>query len=75
MRTQVAEKTKTNPLGSGRLPRASVPADHKITIRLTDDERTAYQAAASAADQTLGEWIRAACAARLGRSAKKGRKS
>lgn len=74
MRALVALKTKTNPLGSGRNPRAGKPAS-TITIRLTDDERASYQAAAAEAGQTLGEWIRSACAASLTLTAKKGRKS
>ncbi len=67
-------KTKTNPLGAGRNPRAGEPADYRLTIRLTVAERAAYQLAAAAAELTLTEWVRAACAAMMrGRRAKGGR--
>lgn len=62
------EKTKRNPLGSGRHSRvAGEVADERITLRLTTSERTAYEAAAEAASVTLGEWIRDTCNAHLKR--------
>lgn len=62
------EKTKRNPLGSGRHPRvAGEVADERITMRLTASERTAYEAAAVSAGVTLGEWIRDTCNAHLKR--------
>jgi len=62
------EKTKRNPLGSGRHPRvAGEVADERITMRLTASERTAYEAAAVVAGVTLGEWIRDTCNERLKR--------
>lgn len=57
-----AMKSKRNPLGAGRSPRAGEAAAHKVTIRLTDSERVAYRAAAEAQGVTVGDWIRAACA-------------
>jgi hypothetical protein len=60
-------KTKTNPRGAGRSPRASAAAANKVTIRLTDAEHAAYRDAASLADMTLGDWIRSCCEARLKR--------
>jgi len=59
------EKTKTNPLGAGRNPRAGKPAVARVVVRLTDAELVAYQAAAKRDDLSLAVWIRAACEARL----------
>lgn len=56
--------TRRNPLGAGRNPRAGAPST-TFALRLADDERKRYQAAADAAELTLAEWIRAACEARL----------
>lgn len=68
-------KTRKNPLGAGRSARAGEPSS-LVSVRLTDSERSRYQAAADAAGQTLSEWIRAACEARLTATAppKKGRR-
>ena len=65
-----ALKTKTNPLGSGRNPRAGKAATKIIGLRVTDAERAAFQAAAEAAAVSLGEWIRTTCAAALPRTRK-----
>ncbi len=64
------EKTKTNPLGAGRNPRADKAAANKVTVRLTDAELATYQRAATGAGLSLADWIRAACVARLARKAK-----
>ncbi len=55
------EKTKTNPLGSGRNPRIAGEQSSPTAIRLTPSERERYAEAAAAAGLSLGEWIRAAC--------------
>lgn len=60
-------RTKRNPLGAGRAPRAGAAASQKLTIRVTDAERARYAAAAEAAGQTLGEWLRAAAEDKLKR--------
>ncbi len=57
-------KTKTNPLGAGRNPRADKPATHRVTIRLTPAEAKTYEAAAASEGITLAEWFRAAAVAR-----------
>ncbi|MFN0248113.1 MAG: hypothetical protein ACKV2T_14580 [Kofleriaceae bacterium] len=64
------KKTKSNPLGAGRNPRAGEPAK-PFTFNLTTSERTRYQAAADADSKTLGEWIRAACEAQLSRASRR----
>lgn len=64
---EVAEKTKKNPLGAGRNPRAASAAEHRVTIRITDEERAAFQAAADETEVPLGEWVRRACTAALRR--------
>lgn len=74
MRTEVAEKTPSNPRGAGRYPRANKPTTTGITIRLTADERTRFGAAAESAGLTLGEWLRAAAEVML-KAGRKGRKS
>jgi len=74
MQTDVRERTKRNPFGAGRDPRAEKPADTRITIRLTDDEHQRYAAAAETAGKSLAEWLRSAAEAMLSR-AKKGRRS
>lgn len=71
MRTLVAEKTKTNPLGSGRNPRAGQAADIRITIRLTANEHARYTAAATAAGKPLAEWLRGAAEAQLAKKARR----
>jgi hypothetical protein len=43
----------------GRIPRASVAADQRITVRVTRLERRRWEIAA--AGRTLGDWIRDAC--------------
>ncbi len=65
-------RTKRNPLGSGRHPRADKPADTRVTIRLTADEHKRYSAAADTADQKLGVWMRACCELQHARLSKKG---
>ncbi len=65
------EKSKTNPLGAGRNPRAGEAATAKITIRLTPTEHAAYLVAAACEEFTLGDWIRAACASRLPKPTKR----
>jgi hypothetical protein len=65
------EKTKSNPLGAGRNPRAGAAANEKLTIRLTTKERADYELAAGREDVSLGEWIRAACAAQLKRKVRR----
>lgn len=62
-----AQKTKTNPLGAGRPPRAGKPTTQRLSMRLTDDELDAYTAAAAEAGIAVVEWIRRACAAALPR--------
>lgn len=59
-------RTKSNPRGAGRSPRAGEPSA-VLALRLTASERARYQVAADAAGQTLSDWIRAACEARLPR--------
>lgn len=66
------EKSKTNPLGAGRNPRAGEAATASLTVRLTSTERASYQDAAIAAGMKLGDWVRAACEAQLPKR-KKGR--
>lgn len=66
MNNMAAKKTKTNPTGAGRYPRAGEPAK-PFTLNLTAAERAAFQIAADKAEQTLGDWIRACCAASLKR--------
>lgn len=61
----VRPKTKSNPLGAGRNPRAGGAATNKVTIRLTDAELATYRAAAEGSELSLTDWIRAACEARL----------
>lgn len=58
-------RTKSNPLGIGRNPRAREAAKINITFRLTPTESVAYRAAAEVEGLTLGDWIRAACESRL----------
>ncbi|MGE3460087.1 MAG: hypothetical protein AB7O24_33560 [Kofleriaceae bacterium] len=60
-------RTKSNPLGAGRNPRAGEAATERVVVRLTASERAAYQAAAERDGLTLAEWIRASCEARLPR--------
>lgn len=61
------EKTPTNPRGAGRNARAGEAAIN-VTIRLAPSERDNYRRAAKRGGVTLGEWIRAACAAQLKRA-------
>jgi hypothetical protein len=61
----VRPKTKSNPLGAGRSPRAGGAASAHVAVRLTMDEHQRWKAAAAASDLSLAEWIRAACEARL----------
>lgn len=68
-----ALKTKTNPLGSGRTPRAGEASTKIIGVRVTDAERVAFQAAADAAAVSLGEWVRRVCAAAAGKASRAGR--
>ncbi len=58
-------KTKSNPLGAGRNPRAGEAATIRIALRLTPKEHAAYLAAAKDAGMSIGEWLRAAAEARL----------
>lgn len=59
------QKTRRNPLGAGRNPRAGEPANARITLRLTEAEHASYTAAAQAAGMPLVVWVRDACEARL----------
>lgn len=60
-------RTKTNRRGLGRppLPSGVERASKNLTIRLTPSQHAAYEAASVAAGVSLGDWIRAACEARL----------
>lgn len=64
------EKTKTNPLGAGRNPRAG-EASINVTIRLAPTERDAYRHAAERAGITLSDWIRETCNRASSRTAPK----
>jgi hypothetical protein len=65
------EKTKSNPLGAGRNPRAGEAAA-PFTLKLTAKEKATYQAAAELEKLSLASWIRAACEARLPKRKKRG---
>src|SRR4051812_44590087 len=49
----------------GRPPRSTTGklGTHRAALRLTDDEHEAYSALAARAEQSLSDWIRAACEA------------
>jgi len=58
-------RTKSNPRGLGRPPSTGETASKNLTIRLTPTQHAAYEAASQAESVSLGDWIRAACEARL----------
>ena len=63
----MAKKTpKKQKSPRGRKPRAAA-AGKGVTVLISDEEREAYRAAADAADLSLAEWIRQACAEHLKR--------
>lgn len=64
-------KTKSNPLGAGRNPRAGEPATERVTLRLTEAEHASYTAAAVDAGKPLVAWVRDACEAQLKRKARR----
>ena len=45
----------------GRPPRSTTPSLERIEIRVTPDERWAWEQAARREDKTLSEWIRGRC--------------
>jgi uncharacterized protein (DUF1778 family) len=53
--------------GAGRRPRAGSPS-RPIALRLSDEERARWEAAAAAAGLTLSEWIRSICERALKRA-------
>lgn len=46
--------------GAGR-PRSKSAASERIELRVTTDERRAWEASAASGEQTLSEWIRERC--------------
>ncbi len=53
--------------GPGRPPRAGTAATARVELRVTDDERAAWMAAAELDGETLSDWMRA----RLNRAARR----
>ncbi len=59
------KKTPSNPRGLGRPPSEGEIASKNVTFRLTPTQHAAYLVAADRESLTLGDWIRAACDARM----------
>lgn len=57
---------KEEKAGPGRKPRGDAAAK-MIGVRVTDAERTTWEAAAKRSSMSLGEWIRHCCSLVLGR--------
>jgi uncharacterized protein (DUF1778 family) len=61
------KKKQDEKRGPGRPPRAGTAATGRIELRVTDDERAAWMAAAELDGETLSDWMRA----RLNRAARR----